>query len=278
MFATQVPIAQAAVKSAETSLHAANAQLAAFTEKNGSIPVDKQYTTLTAQITALENEKAHDDSVGLTWSAGLLGDKINKLKAQAATLAPLTSEQADLTAKQAAAASTLTTSQQTLAQAQAQLAAAGPGQVTAPPAVEVSLAHMVVTTVVPAAAVGLFLAIVLVALLELNAQRRRETVRDRQPSRTRFRPVAGGLTSAFETIRIRVMLVMDKMRTAFTRRPAPEESHAGSPANEMTAARNGAATNGAATNGAAKTGTQRNGSRQPLLSRQSVARPVAQKD
>lgn len=293
MFASQVPIAQAAVRSAQTSLHAANKALADFTEKNGSIPVDKQYTTLTAQITALENEKAHDESVGLTYSANLLSDKINGLKAQAGKLAPLTSEQADLTANQAAAASTLTTSNQTLAQARAQLAAAGPGQLKAPPAAPVSLGHMVVTTVVPAAAVGLFLAIVLVALLELIAQRRPEKTRERRPAKARFRPRAGRLGSAFETVRIRVMLGMDKMRSALTGRRAPDRDHAGdAPADvttkPVTAARNGAAkngpatngaeTNGASTNGAAKIGTQRNGSRQPLLSRESVVRPVAGKD
>lgn len=227
MFATQVPIARAAVTSATSSLRAANSALADFTERHGSIPVDKQYSTLTAQITALENEKAHDESVGLTYSAGLLTPKIQKLRAQAAALAPLTGQQADLLAQQAAASSTLTSSQQVLAQAKAQLAAAGPGQVTAPPAVEVSLAHMVATTVVPAAAVGLFLAIVLVALLELIAQRRPEKTRERQPRRARLRRLTGGLTSAFETVRIRVMLAVDKLRSAF--RNAHARIYAGRP-------------------------------------------------
>ncbi len=208
MFATQVPIAQAAVHSATATLHAANQALAGFAEKHGSLPVDQQYSTLTAQITALENEKAHDQSMGLTWSAGQLAGKIDKLRAKAATLAPLTGEHADLLAKQAAAASTLTMSQEVLAQAQAQLAAADPHQVRAPQAVEVPMVHLVVTSVLPAAAVGVFLAIVLVALLELIALRRPQRVRD-------HRPVLGAsVRSVVETLRLRGMMAWDRLRPA----------------------------------------------------------------
>jgi hypothetical protein len=210
MFANQVPIAENAVKEATASLHAANQALAGFSQQHGGLPVDQQYKALTDQIIALENEKASDESQGLTWSAGLLGGKIDKLKAQAAVLAPLNSDQADLLAKQTAASSTLTTSQLVLAQAQAQRAAADPRQLQAPPAQAVPLAHLVVAMVLPAVAVGVFLAIVLVALLELVGQRRPQAVRD-HPRVTRMRR----LRLAFDTVLLRVMMLSDKLRLAF---------------------------------------------------------------
>lgn len=179
MFGSQVPFAQAAVDSARESVHDANTAVAAFAGKHGSLPVAQQYETLTAQITVLENERARYRAQGLTWSADVLAEKLEKVRSRAAVLAPLTTEQADLFAQQEAATSTLTTSQQVLAQAQAQLAAADPSQVQAPPAHEVPLPRLIVTMVLPAAAVGVFLAIALVALLELIAQRRTETVRER---------------------------------------------------------------------------------------------------
>lgn len=212
MFASQVPMAQNAVKSATASLHAANQALADFNQQHGSLPVDQQYKTLTNQISALENEKASDQSQGLTLSASRLGAEINSLRAHAAKLAPLNSDQADLLAKQAAASSTLTTSQLVLAQAQAQRAAADPRQVQAPPAQKVPLTHLVVTTALPAVAVGVFLAIVLVALLELVAQRRPRRVRDRRPMAVRRRRLVVALRSAMDTVRLASMMVMDRGR------------------------------------------------------------------
>lgn len=179
MFGSQVPFAQAAVDSAKESVDDANTALAAFAEEHGSLPIAQQYESLTAQITALENEMARYTAEGLTWSADVLAEKLEKLRSEAAELAPLTTEQANLLAQQEAATGTLTTSQQVLAQAQAQLAAADPSQVQAPPAQEVALPRLILTIVLPAAAVGIFLAIVLVALLELIAQRSTETVRER---------------------------------------------------------------------------------------------------
>lgn len=104
-------------------------------------------------------------------------------------------EQANLLAQQEAAAGTLTTSEQVLAQAQAQLAAADPNQVQAPPAQKISLPRLIVTIVLPAAAVGVFLAIALVALLELIAQRGTDTVRERLlvSRRSPAKPPAKGL-------------------------------------------------------------------------------------
>jgi uncharacterized protein involved in exopolysaccharide biosynthesis len=229
MFASQVPMAQNAVRSATASLHAANQAIADFNQQHGSLPVDQQYKTLTDQISALENEKASDESRGLTWSASRLGDQIDQLRTHAAALAPLSSDQADLLAKQAAASSTLTTSQLVLAQAQAQRAAADPREVNAPPAQEVPLTHLVVTMVLPAVAVGVFLAIVLVALLELVAQRRPQTVRGRRPIAVQGRRLIGGMRSALDTLRLVCMMVTDRARAvgedsgnAAAKGPGPE--------------------------------------------------------
>lgn len=173
MFAPQVHLAKAGVRAATKSLHDANGALATFARKNGNLPVDQQYTTLTAQITRLEEEKALDQSQGLTWSASVLSGKIAKLQSQAAKLAPLTGDRADLLARQQAAQNTLTDSERVLAQAKSQLAAADPSQVIQPtPAEQMPLTHLFVTIVLPALAVGLVLAIALVALLELVARHR----------------------------------------------------------------------------------------------------------
>ena len=177
MFGSQVPVAQAAVDSAKESVNDANAALGAFAERHGRLSVDQRYETLTAQITALENQRARYNAEGETWSADVIAEKLERLRDVAATLAPLTTQQANLLAQQEAATGTLTTSQQVLAQAQAQLAAADPSQVQAPSPKEVPLTRLIVTVVLPAAAVGVFLAIALVALLELVAQRRTATVR-----------------------------------------------------------------------------------------------------
>ncbi|WP_210440869.1 YveK family protein [Nocardioides xinjiangensis] len=179
MFGSQVPSAQAAVDAAKDSVHDANAALAAFAGKHGNLPLSEQYETLTAQITALENDEARYAAEGLAGSADVLSQKLTKLRSRAAQLAPLTTEQADLLAQQQAAMGALTTSQQVLAQAQAQLAAADPNQVQAPAVKKIPLGRLIVMTVLPAAAVGVFLAIALVALLELIAQRRAATTRNR---------------------------------------------------------------------------------------------------
>lgn len=184
LFAPQVHLATAGVDAATKSLHDANQALATFAKKNGNLPIDQQYATLTAQITRLEEEKALDESQGLSWSASVLSGKIAKLQSKAAKLAPLTGNRADLLARQQAAQNTLTDSERVLAQAQAQAAAAEPNQVVQPtPAQEVSLSHLVVTIVLPAAAVGLFLAIALVALLELVARQRLASARERDEDR-----------------------------------------------------------------------------------------------
>lgn len=173
MFAPQVRVASAGLAAATKSMHAANAALATFDKKNGNLPVDQQYAALSNQITRLQEEKTLDRSQGLKGSARVISHKIARLQRRAASLAPLAGGHADLLARQLAAQNTLTNSQQVLSQAQAQAAAATANRaVQSTPAEAVPLSHRFVLTVLPALAVGLLLAIALMAVLEVDARRR----------------------------------------------------------------------------------------------------------
>lgn len=187
LFESQVALAQEPVTAARQAVEKAQADLDAFVRTTGQVVPDRFYEVKATQIANLEGQRDQAAANGDTFIAARLNASIGLRQADLAGLAPLVATHDDLTDKKAQATTNLNQVQQSLQQARAQLEAANPAKVVNLATTEsVSVAADLARKGLTALAAALFLAVGLIALLEVTtvptpapARSRKETTKAR---------------------------------------------------------------------------------------------------
>jgi len=188
LFGSQVTLAQRSLATAQAAADKVQAQIIALEAKaNLAVAPDTAADQLSQQIASLQQQQLQLSASGqLAGAAGLAGS-ISTRQQQLAALAPVVRTYLQLSTQQTAALSLVQTMQQNLAAAQQQQAAADPTS-----ALHVSQTHPVsrlaplLKRAIPAAGVGLFLAVGLVLLLEVFRSSRRRGSAAQAPVPTSF--------------------------------------------------------------------------------------------
>jgi hypothetical protein len=179
LFQTQVQIAQKLVTGAQAQVNSAQAAVTAYQTKIGVPEPDQRLQTVQTTISQLEQTQAVDQADGDTSTAANLNSSLNSLRAQQATLENEVSTFNNLQAQVTAAQTRLNGVTPTLQAAQAQFAAANPSKVIAVGQTEpVSRKSTLAKAGGVAVGAGLFLAVLLIALLEILRRARQEKDED----------------------------------------------------------------------------------------------------
>lgn len=172
LFKTQADQAQANVTSAQNQLNAAESALQKFSQQTGIAQPDHSYDLLVQEINSLQVQQLQDQASGNPAAAAGLAAAISAKQAQLTALAPEVQQYLGLVDRKNAAITNLNNIQQTAYQASDQLHSADPSStisVTKPE--KVSPLSSLVLTAGPAAAIGVFLAVGLVFVLEVLSRR-----------------------------------------------------------------------------------------------------------
>jgi capsular polysaccharide biosynthesis protein len=173
MFGSQVSLAETQVTAAKADVQAANAAIAAWEQKANMVDPQQVYQARIDQINSLLQQQSTLRANGSTTAAAAVGASITSLRSTLSAFSTRLAEYTTLTAARDAATASLTSSQQGLLAARTQLSAADPSQVSFTGKVhEVSETPALLTKVLPVVGAGIFLAVVLVAMLELLARSR----------------------------------------------------------------------------------------------------------
>jgi capsular polysaccharide biosynthesis protein len=175
LFGSQVTLAQRSLATAQAAADKVQAQIIALEAKaNLAVAPDTYADQLSQQIGSLQQQQLQLSASGQFAGAAGLADSIATKQQQLSALAPVVRNYLQLSTQQTAALSLVQTMQQNLAAAEQQQAAADPAS-----ALHVSQTHVasrvdpVLKRAIPAAGVGLFLAVGLVLLLEVFRSSRR---------------------------------------------------------------------------------------------------------
>jgi capsular polysaccharide biosynthesis protein len=173
MFGSQVRLAEAQVAAATKDVSTANAAIATWEQKANMVDPKQVYQARIDQINSLLQQQSTLRANGSTTAAAAVGASIASLRATLTSFSAKLAEYTTLTAARDAAAASLTQSQQSLLSARTQLSAADPATVSFTGKVHrVSEAPILLSKVLPVVGAGVFLAVVLVAMLELLARSR----------------------------------------------------------------------------------------------------------
>lgn len=175
MFASQVSLAEAQVDSARSQLAAANKDISSWETDHDMVAPSLVYQSQLDLVNSLKQRQITMEASGDQVGAAVVATKLSDAQAKLASFGPLLSDYDSLTAARDAATAALAQAQLSVQQAQAQQAAADPTKVA-----YISGAHpvdrgsMFLTKVAPVTAAGIFIAVFLVAVLELLARPREE--------------------------------------------------------------------------------------------------------
>lgn len=178
LFQTQVTLAEETAAEAQKAVNDADAGLAAFFKNTGLVLPDRLYELKAQALTSLQQQQLQERASGNPIGASLLQPAIDSKQAELRDLAPKVNTYQSLLDRKQQATAQFNTAQQGLQQALAQFKAASPATVvTMSDAQQVSLASTLVKKVGVALGAGLFLAVVIMFLLELLGASRRPSVR-----------------------------------------------------------------------------------------------------
>lgn len=170
MFGSQVTLAERQVATAKDDVTAANAAIVAWEQKNGVVDPVQMYQARVDQVNSLLQQQATLKANGNTTAAAAIGASIASLRSTLTAFAPQLGEYQALTAARDAATASLTQSRQALLNARTQLNAADPAQVAFQGNLHrVNEGSALLTKVLPVTGAGVFVAVALVAILELLA-------------------------------------------------------------------------------------------------------------
>lgn len=168
LFQTQVTLARETVTEAQKAVADVDARLTAFFKETGLVLPDKVYELKAQALSSLQQQQLQDQATGNPTAASRLQPAIDAKQAELRDLAPKVNTYQSLVDRKEQAAAQLTTAQQGLEQALAQFKAANPATaVTVSDVQQVSLASILVKKIGVAFGAGLFLAVLIVFLLEL---------------------------------------------------------------------------------------------------------------
>ena len=189
LFQTQVDLAEKNEAQAQDTLTKAETALQDFQRKNAVVNVTDTYSQQQQYIFSLQQQMLNLQANGNTSGAAVVQAQISAAKARLATLQPLVSQYQTLTDRKTQALSQFQVTSQASDQARAQYSAADPDAVVSVGTTKkVSILSSLAKKAVPAAAGGLFLAICIVALLEVAGRKPepadgpKGSVRQRVPS------------------------------------------------------------------------------------------------
>ncbi|HET8600727.1 MAG TPA: Wzz/FepE/Etk N-terminal domain-containing protein [Segeticoccus sp.] len=189
LFDTQVSLAQGRVDAAKSALSSANSAIGDWRKKNGMVDPDRVYQGQLDNLNALKQVQAQRLSSGDSAAAAALSGAIATAKQHLPELAPLVTQYEQLTSDRTLAATSLGQAEQQLIDAKAQLAAADPAKVvTLSSVTKVDPVSTMWSTVLPVTGAAVFVAIALVAMLEMLS-RSRSAARASQPEK---KPSSGG--------------------------------------------------------------------------------------
>jgi DNA repair exonuclease SbcCD ATPase subunit len=174
LFKTQVQLAQQPVEGAKQALAGVEGQIADLSKQTGLVVPDKDYEVRAQAIASLQSAQAQALANGQGASAAKLQTQIDQKKAELAAIAPQVQQYSALQTQKDAAVSQLNQAQTALQQSQGQLQAADPKQVVTVGKIHsVSVIGDVLQKGAVAVFAGLFLALGIVAGLELLERTRR---------------------------------------------------------------------------------------------------------
>ena len=195
LFKTQLDLAQKPLTVAKDALSKADGDLDAFTKQiNDPVP-DRTYTVLQDQISQLQQARATAVATGVTLAVSHYDDAIAADKQQLIALGPIVSQSLKLQDTRTQAVTNLSQVQQAYQQADAQFEAANPDKVVSiDDTVKVAAIAAAIQGGIAAAGGGLFLAIGIVAIIELSARRRRPAAKTVESKHAEV-PVEGELAT-----------------------------------------------------------------------------------
>ena len=173
LFATQVQLTQGQVVAANDQLKTANAAIVNWEKTHGMVDPARVYQATLDRLNSLTQQWAVQSANGSAVGAAALNGAIASVKAELPKFGPLLAEYQQLTADRDAAGAAVTSSQEALSQARGQLAAADPGKVAyVSSTIEVDQTGSLLGLVLPVTGAAIFVAIALVAMLELISRSR----------------------------------------------------------------------------------------------------------
>lgn len=180
MFDSQVTLAQSRADAALKQVSQANAAITAWGAKNGMVDPNRVYQSQLERLNSLQQSQASFKAQGNAAAASALSGSITDVSNTLKTFGPKIAEYSNLTAARDSATSDLTSARQSLAQSATQKTAADPARVVDVGSESASnRTDELVSVGVPVVGAGLFLALALIAVLELlrsnRVARRRES-------------------------------------------------------------------------------------------------------
>ncbi|RKT78447.1 subunit length determinant protein [Terracoccus luteus] len=180
MFDSQVTLGQARVDQARKDVSAANAAINAWGAKNNMVDPTRVYQAQLERLSSLQQSQASLKAQGNDAAASALSGTITEVNNSLKGYGPKIAEFNDLSATRDSAQADLTTARQNLAQAKTQQTAADPSQVVwVSGQRKLERTDEVVSVGLPVLGAGIFLALALIAVLELWAAGRRSSGRGR---------------------------------------------------------------------------------------------------
>ncbi len=179
MFDSQVTLAQTRATEAAKAVTAANTAINEWGVKNAMVDPTRVYQSQLERLSSLQQSQASLKAQGNAAAASALSGTITEVSNSLKTFGPKIAAYSDLVATRDSAASDLTTARQSLAQAKTQQTAADPSQVVwVSGQRKLDPTDELVSVGLPVVGAGIFLALALIAVLELlkgNREARRRT-------------------------------------------------------------------------------------------------------
>jgi capsular polysaccharide biosynthesis protein len=173
LFTTQVALSQGQLSSAQAALAQSNAAIVAWEKTNSMVDPNLVYQTTLQRLNSLTQQWATLQANGAVTGAAAINGAIASLKAELPRFGPLLAQYQVLASNRDASAAAVTSAQQNLAQSRAQLEAADPAKVADISATTAdSKTSALLSLVLPVTGAAVFLAIALVAMLELLSRSR----------------------------------------------------------------------------------------------------------
>lgn len=197
MFDSQVTLGQARVDQARKDVSAANAAINAWGAKNNMVDPTRVYQAQLERLSSLQQSQASLKAQGNDAAASALSGTITEVSNSLKGYGPKIAEYSDLAATRDSAQADLTTARQGLAQAKTQQTAADPSQVVwVSGQRKLDRTDEVVSVGLPVLGAGIFLALALIAVLELWSAGRRGSGRGRHSASTGQAATATATTPA----------------------------------------------------------------------------------
>jgi capsular polysaccharide biosynthesis protein len=175
MFSSQVTTAQARLEDAEATLKSASAAVGAFTAKNRMADPQKAYEAELNRVNTLVQQQVTMRAAGNAVGAAALSAPIASATAALDKFGPILTEYNTLVENRTAAASAVTAARVQLANAKSQFDAADPTKtVFISGARPVDNTETMTRTVIAVGVAAFFLALLIIAMLEVIARGRRE--------------------------------------------------------------------------------------------------------